>query len=202
MPPANASAHRCQQGRFAAALASGFGLSLLSTLPAAAHGGAESGLMAGASHPLLGLDHLLLLLGVAGLAAQTGNRVLLYAIGGALAGGALGAMGGTLPGAEILAALAVSALGLLLRRHGDDRAALPGAEIVGGIVAAAVAVHALLHGQESSGQAAWWLGALLASTTVVGLTTLILRQADRRWRLLLAGGLSLAGVVLAMAPLA
>ena len=53
-----------------AAAAAGLALSLLSTLPAGAHGLASAGLAAGASHPLLGLDHLLLLLGVGGAAAS------------------------------------------------------------------------------------------------------------------------------------
>ena len=46
--------------QLALAAAAGLGLSLLSALPAGAHGIAGSGLVAGASHPLLGLDHLLL----------------------------------------------------------------------------------------------------------------------------------------------
>ena len=55
--------------QLAPAAAAGLALSLLSTLPAGAHGLAGAGLAAGASHPLLGLDHLLLLLGVGGAAA-------------------------------------------------------------------------------------------------------------------------------------
>ena len=44
--------------------AAGLSLSLLSALPASAHGGADAGLIGGALHPLLGIDHLLLLVGV------------------------------------------------------------------------------------------------------------------------------------------
>ena len=68
------------------AAAAGFGLSLLSALPVQAHGAADAGLLAGASHPLLGLDHLLLLLGVGGMAAYVSSGVLLFALGGALVG--------------------------------------------------------------------------------------------------------------------
>lgn len=183
------------------AAAAGLGLSLLSGLPVQAHGVADAGLIAGASHPLLGLDHLLLLLGVGGVAAQIGSSVLLYALAGAGLGAAYGAIGGSLPGAEILAALAVSGMGLVVLQSQRSRQA-PRLPLVGGIVASAVAIHALLHGQEASGHSSWWLGAFLASSAVVALTTLVLRRVEVRWTLLLATGLSLAGLVLALAPVA
>ncbi len=179
----------------------GLGLSLLSAVPAQAHGVADAGLLAGASHPLLGLDHLLLLLGVGGVASYIGSTVLLFALGGALVGAVLGSFGGNLPGAEVWAALAVSALGLLLLRvQGSPRS--PELGVVGAVVAAAVAVHALLHGQEASGTLSWWLGAGLASTAVVAGSFVLLRRLDNRWTLALAAGLSLAGLALAVAPLA
>lgn len=199
MPPSSSGIQRFSHACLAAT--AGLGLSLLSALPAAAHGVAAGGLIAGASHPLLGLDHLLLLLGVGGVAAQIGNGVLLFALAGALGGAVIGAIGGNLPGAELLAALAVSSLGLLMLRH-QRRHPSPQLPVIGGIIAAAVAIHALLHGQEASGHASWWLGAFLGSASVVGISTLLLRRAASRWTLLLAGALSLAGVVLVLAPLA
>ena len=186
--------------RLLAPAAAGLGLSLLSVLPAGAHGVADAGLLAGASHPLLGLDHLLLLLGVGGVASVAGAPVLLFAIGGALLGGVLGALGGQLPGAELLAALAVSSLGVVLLRGEGSQSSPHG--LLGAIVAAAVAVHALLHGQEATAAASWWLGAGLASAAVVGISYGLLRQLDGRCTRLLALGLSLAGVGLALAPLA
>lgn len=183
------------------AAAAGFGLSLLSALPVQAHGAADAGLLAGASHPLLGLDHLLLLLGVGGVAAYVSSGVLLFALGGALVGALLGSFGGDLPAAEVWAALAVSALGvLLLLLQRSQRS--PQLSLVGSVVAAAVAVHALLHGQEASGTLTWWLGAGLASATVVGATVLVLRRLHSRWALALAAALSLTGLALAVAPLA
>jgi urease accessory protein len=183
------------------AAAAGFGLSLLSALPVQAHGAADAGLLAGASHPLLGLDHLLLLLGVGGVAAYVSSGVLLFALGGALVGALLGSFGGDLPAAEVWAALAVSALGvLLLSLQRSQRS--PQLSLVGSVVAAAVAVHALLHGQEASGTLSWWLGAGLASAAVVGATGLVLRRLHSRWTLALAAALSLTGLVLAVAPLA
>jgi urease accessory protein len=181
--------------------AAGLGLSLLSSLPASAHGVADGGLMAGASHPLLGLDHLLLLLGVGSVASFIGSPVLLFALGGAVVGAVLGALGGDLPGAEVLAALAVSSLGLVVLQSARS-ARSPQLGVVGSVVAAAVAVHALLHGQEASSTVTWWLGAGLASSAVVGLSFAGLRRLGTRWTLLLAGVLSLAGLALALAPLA
>jgi urease accessory protein len=187
--------------QLALAAAAGLGLSLLSAIPAQAHGMADAGLLAGASHPLLGLDHLLLLLGVGGIAAYVSASVLLFALGGALVGAVVGSLGLDLPGAEVLAALAVSGLGvMLLLLQKSPRS--PQLGLVGSAVAAAVAVHALLHGQEASGTLTWWLGAGLASSAVVGVTFVLLRRVSSRWTQALAAGLSLAGLALALAPLA
>jgi urease accessory protein len=185
--------------QLALAATAGLGLSLLSALPAGAHGLAAGGLAAGASHPLLGLDHLLLLVGVGGAAALAGPSVLLVALGGAIGGGLFGAFGGSLPAAEVLAALAVSALGvtLLVRQRQSPVLAV--------VLAVGVAIHAMLHGQEAQGTAAsllgWWCGAGLASTAVVTVSFLSLRQLGPSWALRLAAGLGLAGGLLALAPL-
>lgn len=185
--------------QLALAAAAGLGLSLLSALPAGAHGVATGGLVAGASHPLLGLDHLLLLVGVGGAAALVGPAVLLAALAGAMGGSLFGAFGGSLPAAEVLAALAVSALGvtLLVRRRQSPLLAV--------VLAAGVAIHAMLHGQEATGTAAsllgWWCGAALASTAVVTASFLTLRHLGPSWTLRLAAGLGLAGGLLALAPL-
>ena len=140
--------------QLAPAAAAGLALSLLSTLPAGAHGLAGAGLAAGASHPLLGLDHLLLLLGVGGAAALAGPSLLLVALAAAISGGWYGAFGGNLPGAEVLAALMVSGLGLALAARQGQLLAV--------VLAGGVAIHAMLHGQEATGSSAdllgWWLG--------------------------------------------
>jgi urease accessory protein len=185
--------------QLALAAAAGLGLSLLSALPVGAHGLAAGGLAAGASHPLLGLDHLLLLLGVGGAAALAGPSVLLVALGGAVGGSLFGAFGGSLPAAEVLAALAVSALGVTLLMQQRQ------SHLLAVVLAAGVAIHAMLHGQEATGPAAsllgWWCGAGLASTAVVTASYLSLRQLDSSWTLRLAAGLGLAGGLLALAPL-
>ena len=180
------------------AAAAGLALSLLSTLPASAHGLAGAGLAAGASHPLLGLDHLLLLLGVGGAAAVAGPSLLLVALAAAISGGLYGALGGNLPGAEVLAALMVSGLGLALAARQGKVLAL--------VLAGGVAIHAMLHGQEATGSSAdllgWWLGASLCSAAVVGASFTVIRQLDPSWGRRLAGALSIGGALLALAPLA
>lgn len=191
--------------QLAPAAAAGLALSLLSALPAGAHGLASGGLVAGASHPLLGLDHLLLLVGVGGAAALAGPSLLLVALAAAVVGSLFGAFGGTLPAAELLAALTVSGLGLaLLARQRSHQMGAQAALIM--VLAVGVAVHAMLHGQEASGSVAellgWWIGAALASTAVVGATAAVMRQSNSAWGLRLAAVLSLAGGLLALAPLA
>jgi urease accessory protein len=178
--------------------AAGFGLSLLSTLPAGAHGNADAGVLGGALHPLLGIDHLLLLVGVGFAAAQFGPLLLGVALGGALLGSVFGSFGGHLPGAEVLAALAVSGLGAALLLSRNLMRPLP---VLGGVMGAAVAVHAMLHGQEASGTAGWWLGALLTASLVIGLSFLAGRQFNPRQSQWAAGALALLGGVLALAPL-
>ncbi|MGL6133320.1 MAG: HupE/UreJ family protein [Prochlorococcaceae cyanobacterium] len=174
------------------------GLGLLSGLPAQAHGIADAGFSTGFSHPITGLDHLLLLVGVGGVAAFIGGSVLLFALVGAVAGAVVGSLGGDLPGAELLAALAISAMGVVIlasQRSGRS----PQLGLIGTLVALAIAVHALLHGQEASGGASWWLGAALGSTLAVAVSYGVLRQAHIRWTVVVAAVLTVAGVVLAFA---
>lgn len=176
----------------------GLTLSLLSALPAGAHGGAQATAMAGALHPLLGLDHLLLLLGVGLSAARFGPQHLLIALGGGLVGSLLGSVGGQLPAAETLAALAVSGLGIALLISLRRTSALP---LLGPVLAAGMAIHGLLHGQESSGTPGWWLGALLSSSVVVGASLLAGRQLQPRLLQAAAAALVLLGGALSLAPL-
>ncbi|MEB3235908.1 MAG: HupE/UreJ family protein [Cyanobacteriota bacterium] len=181
----------------------GLGLSLLGLLPAAAHGTADAGLIGGASHPLLGLDHLVLLLAVGATSALTSIAVLPLAAAGAVVGAIAGSVGGTLPAAELLAALACGAIGMVLllhRRHATGSRST--GTIVGGVLAAAAAIHALLHGLEASGQPSWWLGAALSSCLVVGVAHLGTKWLDQRWQQLIAPSLVLLSAGLTLAALA
>lgn len=180
--------------------AAGFALSLLPALPAAAHDTAGGSLAGGVLHPLLALDHLLLLVGVGATASIVDRSLLAYALAGAVLGAVLGSMGMALPGAELLAALTVSAVGVLLLNRLLDSAGIPGS-LGGGLILGAVALHALLHGHEAPGSPAWWVGAAAASAAVVLCSAWITRRLSPGWELLLALGLCVAGGLLALAPL-
>ncbi|QPN59808.1 HupE/UreJ family protein [Synechococcus sp. CBW1002] len=180
------------------AAAAGLGLSLLSALPASAHGVADAGFGSGFTHPLLGLDHLLLLLGVGAAASCIGSGLLVFALVGAAIGAVIGTGGAQVPLAETLAALAVSGVGALILQV-QRRSRPPALALVGGPVA--VAIHALLHGQEASGALTWWLGVGLASSAVVAGSFLAVRRLPKGWTARLALLLTLAGGVLALAPL-
>ncbi len=175
--------------------------------PAQAHGSAAGGLLGGLSHPLLGIDHLVMLLAVGTAASFISGRLLLWALGGAVIGAALGFTGSSLPSAELLAALAISATGLLTLIA--SRCAKPGNvqaldAISGPVVGAGVAIHALLHGLEAphdSTTLLWWSGALLSSVLVCGGSFLVLKTLPVAFTKVAAaaflamGGLVAAGVI-------
>jgi urease accessory protein len=178
-------------------------LLLLGSLPAQAHGVAGGGLLGGVLHPLFGLDHLCMLIAVGTAASFISSQLLLWALGGALLGAAFGFAGSSLPAAELLAALAISAVALvtllasrLVRRTGTT--VLP---LMAGIsVAAGVAVHALLHGLEAPRDGStllWWGGALLSSVLVSGVSCLLFRRLPLAWTRFAALALLVAGAVLA-----
>jgi urease accessory protein len=194
------------------------GFSLLATLllgqPAQAHGFAQAGGIAQASgiaqgglagflHPITGADHLLLLIGVGAAGACISPQLLLWALAGALGGGIYGAIGGSLPGQELLAALAITALAVLVLRSLQPKQS-PQLGFCAALVATAVAVHAMLHGLEAPADAAaalWWLGAFAGSALVSGGSFLLLRRLPLAWNRGLALLLALSGGVAALAPI-
>ena len=193
------------------ALAAG-AATLLGTHPAQAHGNAASGLLGGLTHPLLGLDHLLMLLAVGAAASALSPRLLLWAAAGAVGGAAAGAWGVQVPAAEVWAALAVAAVGGLtlvatrattpardvLRLNGLD-------SLIGLVVAASVAIHACLHGQEAPVDGTtlqWWSGALLSSALVCGAGYKLFTSLPVSVTKAAAGAFLALGGFLALAPLA
>ena len=193
------------------------GCSLLATLlldqPAQAHGFAQAsgiaqglglgGGLAGFLHPITGADHLLLLIGVGAAGSCISPQLLLWALAGAIGGGVYGAIGGSLPGQELLAALAITALAVLVLRSLQPKQS-PQLSFCAALVATAVAVHAMLHGLEAPAEGAaalWWLGAFAGSALVSGGSFLLLRRLPLAWNRGLALLLALSGGVAALAPI-
>jgi urease accessory protein len=178
-------------------------LLLLGSLPAQAHGAADGGLLGGVLHPLTGLDHLCMLIAVGTAASFISSQLLLWALGGALLGAAFGFGGSSLPAAELLAALAISAVALvtLLASRLGRRANGASLPLLAGLsVATGTAVHALLHGLEAPRDGStllWWGGALLISVLVSGLSCVLLRRLPLVITRCAAMALLVVGAVLA-----
>jgi len=181
---------------------------IFSSLPAEAHGVAAGGAWGGLTHPLLGLDHLVMLMAVGTAASFISARLLLWALGGAVIGAAVGLTGSGIPAAELLAALAVSVMGgviLLAGKASNTSKGNPLTSLSASVVAVGVSLHAMLHGLEAPADGStvlWWGGALLSSALVCGATYLLLKKLPgvrpqaAAWAFLAIGGL------LAWAPLA
>jgi len=164
-------------------------LELLLDQPAQAHGFAQpngiahGGIAAGFLHPISGVDHLLVLVGIGAAASCISAQLLLWALAGAIGGGVLGAMGGTLPAQEFLAALAIKAVAVLVLRSLRSQQS-PQLGVCAVLVAAAVAVHAMLHGLEAPADGSallWWLGAFSGSVLVSGGSFLALWRLPLAW---------------------
>ena len=178
-------------------------LALLLDHPAQAHGIAHGGLAAGFLHPISGVDHLLLLVGIGAAASCISAQLLLWALAGAIGGGVFGAMGGTLPAQEFLAALAITAVALLVLRSLHSQQS-PQLGAFAALVAAAVAVHAMLHGLEAPADGSallWWLGAFSGSVLVSGGSFLALRRLPLAWTRGVCVLLALCGGVAALGPI-
>jgi urease accessory protein len=157
----------------------------LAALPSQAHGLASGGVVAGLAHPLLGVDHLLMLLAVGTSAALLSPQLLLWALGGGVVGALWGGSSAGAPMVEAMAGVAIVAVaGLTLAsRHGwgtNQASHL----LLGLVVAGGLALHGHLHGLEASADGVgllWWSGALLSSVALCGGTTLLLRALSPRW---------------------
>lgn len=124
------------------------------TTPALAHTGLHStGFAAGISHPLGGLDHLLVMAGTGIWAARLGGRDLwlvpLAFVGAMIMGAAVALIGFPLPYVELGIAGSVIVIGLLAGLG----ARLPGAAA---LVAALAVFHGHAHGTELPKMASAW----------------------------------------------
>lgn len=188
------------------ALAAGAALILAS--PAHAHGLAGGGAPGGFMHPLSGLDHLVMLMTVGTAASFLSAQLLLWALAGAAIGAGIGLAGFSLPAAELLAPLAISAVAALtlaagrLRWSNSPRLLT---NISGGVVALGVAIHAMLHGLEAphdGNTLLWWTGALASSVLLCGGSTLLLKRLPLSWTRRAAIAFLALGGLLALGSLA
>lgn len=171
-------------------------LTLFAPVALAHPGHSASGLLAGITHPLTGLDHLLAMLALGAWAAQLGGRALWAVPSAFLAAMAVGSMLGIaatgLPAVELGISGSVLALGLLVL----FAARLPLA--VGMALSAGFALfHGYAHGAEMSAGSpalAYGLGFLLATALLhlAGLGTGRLARAGAGVGLLRAAGASVA----------
>ncbi len=180
---------------------------VLGTHPVLAHGTAAGGALGGLTHPLLGLDHLFMLMAAGTAASFISSQLLLWALGGAVVGAAVGFTGFTVASADVLAALAISAVGALILLAGrvaktsnaDILATISGVVVGGGI-----SIHAMLHGLEApkdSSTLLWWSGALLSSVLVCGGTYLLQKKLPVTWTKAAAIAFLAIGGLLAFGPL-
>jgi urease accessory protein len=168
--------------------------------PALAHGLHDQGtLMAGALHPISGIDHVLAMLAVGLLAAQLSGRSLWALpgtfVGAMLAGGLLGANGLPFPAVEPMILASIVILGVLVALA--TRLPLPALLYMTAVFGAA---HGWAHGAEgpATGLAAYAAGFALATAALHlagialgrGLPALALRG--------LGAGTAAAGLALAM----
>ena len=180
---------------------------VLGTHPALAHGTAAGGALGGLTHPLLGLDHLFMLMAVGTAASFISSQLLLWALGGAVIGAAVGFTGFTVASAEVLAALAISAVGALILVAGKvAKTSNPDilTTVSGVVVAGGISIHAMLHGLEApkdSSTLLWWSGALMSSVLVCGGTYLLQRKLPVTWTKAAAIAFLAIGGLLAFGPL-
>lgn len=180
---------------------------ILGTHPALAHGTAAGGALGGLTHPLLGVDHLFMLMAVGTAASFISSQLLLWALGGAVIGAAAGVTGLTIASAEVIAALAISVVGGVILLAGRFAKTLnPNilTTISGAVVAAAISIHAMLHGMEAPKDTStllWWSGALISSALVCGGTYLMLRKLPMSVKKVAAVVFLAIGGLLAFGPL-
>ncbi|MFZ2449691.1 MAG: HupE/UreJ family protein [Methylovulum miyakonense] len=166
-------------------------LSTLVTLPADAHTGigAVHGLLDGVAHPLIGIDHLLVMLAVGLWAAMRGGKSLwllpLAFVSAMGVGAGLSLLGITINAAETWVAASVIAAGVLVWRNTRMSSVL---------AVALASVFALAHGYvhaleliDSANALAYSAGFLLTTAALQGLGLAVGLLAAARVKMLGAG---------------
>ena len=187
-------------------------LTFLATTPAHAHhamGGkpvttAFEGFLSGIAHPLIGMDHLAMIVAIGVLAASMRPGFLLAALFvlAAMLGSSLHLLGMSLPWSEQLIALSVVAVGgiLALRKS-------PHSGIVLGICAVAGVLHGYAYGESIFGAeptplAVYLVGFTLVQLFVAGIAyaaaKIIVQKSGEKTLVLRPAGFVIAGAGLAL----
>lgn len=193
-------------------LSSGLIVLAFSGVPAFAHhlmGGHTpatfgEGILSGLGHPVIGLDHFAAVVAVGCLAAahRAAYPLVVAFVLAMMAGAAVHLHGATVPGAEILVALSVIALGVLML---GDRQLPVGAALVLFAMVGAVHGYALgesIYGAEPTPLSAYLLGlAMIQSAIALAAATVarsIMRRREADLSPLRLVGAGIAGIGLAV----
>jgi urease accessory protein len=161
------------------------------------------GVLSGLGHPVIGLDHLAAVVAIGCLAAahREGYELAVAFVLAMVAGVALHLQGATVPGAEILVALSVIALGALMLRHRQMPA---GAALVLFAIIGAIHGYALgesIYGAEPTPLYAYLLGLAVIQSAIALAAAKIARGLAQRSSDLLPlrlVGAGIAGIGLAI----
>jgi urease accessory protein len=161
------------------------------------------GILSGLGHPVIGLDHLAAVVAVGCLAAghRAVSALVVAFVLAMMAGVALHLHGATVPGAEILVALTVIALGALMLRH---RQMPMGAALVLFAMVGVIHGYALgesIYGAESTPLYAYLLGLAVIQSAIPLTAAKVARSLAQRLpdlSLLRLVGAGIAGIGLAV----
>ena len=178
-------------------------LAPLSTAAMAHTGNHSFGFISGVLHPLLGVDHLVVMLAVgmwaATMPARDGWKVLAAFCGAMLAGAVFAMQGIALPGIETGIAMSVLVAGLMLMASGRVRSSAVGDGMGGGVLVALLALfHGQAHGLEMPATATaylYGLGFMLTTVTLLLASRALVSTVRAQWLIHGAGIVSgLVGV--------
>lgn len=161
------------------------------------------GLLSGAAHPVIGLDHFAAVVAVGCIASlhAAGVRLAIGYVAAMMAGVAVHLMGASLPGAELWVAASVIALGLVLATH-RDMGMLAAVAAFGAVgVLHGYALGESIYGAEPTPLVAYLAGLAIIQSVIavaaMNVARVLMRRLDDAMPLRLIGA-GIAGIGLAI----